>query len=148
MSQLSDLARPFPERLVSRLPPTATRPALPFVAHAHIVEKLLYVLGPFSFAVDEIIYEGGHPRGCLATLTATVDGQRVAIREVGEGHLKDAASDALKRCAMRIGVGLDLWAKGDYTLHTALTRREDDQPAPTAPDSPAPAPGDHEEPLP
>ena len=32
-------------------------------------------------------------------------------------------SDALKRCAMRLGLGLHLWAQKDYALHDILTKR-------------------------
>jgi hypothetical protein len=34
--------------------------------------------------------------------------------------MKDAASDALKRCAMRMGLGLHLWSQDKYILHTTL----------------------------
>jgi hypothetical protein len=38
--------------------------------------------------------------------------------------LKDAASDAFKRCAMRVGVGLHLWTKeGEYFLYN-LTKSD------------------------
>jgi len=34
--------------------------------------------------------------------------------------MKDAASDALKRCAMRAGLGLHLWSQKKYILHNTL----------------------------
>lgn len=37
-------------------------------------------------------------------------------------RLKDAMSDAYKRCAMRWGCGLHLWSQGEYFLHDVLTR--------------------------
>jgi hypothetical protein len=36
-----------------------------------------------------------------------------------------AASDGLKRCAMRLGLGLHLWAGGNYFLDKWLTRRRE-----------------------
>jgi hypothetical protein len=42
----------------------------------------------------------------------------------GDGErLKHAASDALKRCAMRLGLGLHIWAQGSYFLDKALEKR-------------------------
>lgn len=37
-------------------------------------------------------------------------------------RLKDAMSDAYKRCAMRWGCGLHLWSQDEYFLHEALVR--------------------------
>jgi hypothetical protein len=65
--------------------------------------------------------------GCVWRLTCSIDGRRVRIEEVGDvgdvhnwphdgARLKDAVSDALKRCAMRLGLGLHLWAQEHYFL--------------------------------
>jgi hypothetical protein len=64
-------------------------------------------------------------------LTCTIDGRQVRVEEVGDvgdvhnwphdgARLKDAASDALKRCAMRLGLGLHLWAQEHYFLDRQL----------------------------
>jgi hypothetical protein len=77
--------------------------------------------------------------GGVWRLSCTVDGQRVEVEEVGDvgdvhnwphdgARLKDAASDALKRCCMRLGLGLHLWAQEHYFLDTQLRRDEDGQP--------------------
>jgi hypothetical protein len=73
--------------------------------------------------------------GGIWRLTCTVDGRRVQVEEVGDvgdvhnwphdgARLKDAASDALKRCAMRVGLGLHLWAQEHYFLHDFLGREQ------------------------
>jgi hypothetical protein len=46
-------------------------------------------------------------------------------------RMKDAASDSLKRCAMRLGLGLHLWSQDKYILHSTLesktaTKKETD----------------------
>ena len=82
--------------------------------------------------------------GCTAVMSFKVDGEPVTIVETGDcenpanwktdgARLKDAASDAYKRCAMRAGVGLHLWTKSDqpYVL---------DQRFPTATVAAAPEP--------
>jgi hypothetical protein len=64
-------------------------------------------------------------------LVCEVDGRRTEVEEIGEcgdphnwahdgARLKDAASDALKRCAMRLGLGLHLWAQEMYFLDKQL----------------------------
>lgn len=72
--------------------------------------------------------------GCLAELTLTIDND-LSVVEVGDceqphnwphdgARLKDASSDAIKRCAMRLGCGLHLWSQDSYRLHDALVKRE------------------------
>lgn len=78
--------------------------------------------------------------GAVGELTVTVDGRRVVVQEAGDcedphnwphdgARLKDASSDAFKRCAMRLGLGLHLWTKDqdDYLLHGALVARHNRQ---------------------
>lgn len=70
--------------------------------------------------------------GAVYRLTVDIDGRRTVIEEIGDvedphnwkhdgARLKMAASDALKRCAMRIGLGLHLWAQEHYVLDQRLT---------------------------
>jgi hypothetical protein len=69
--------------------------------------------------------------GGVWRLTCAIGDRRVRIEEVGDvgdvhnwlhdgARLKDAASDALKRCAMRLGLGLHLWAQEHYYLDRQL----------------------------
>jgi len=69
--------------------------------------------------------------GAVYRLTAEIDDRRTVIEEAGDvedphnwkhdgARLKQAASDALKRCAMRIGLGLHLWAQEHYVLDQRL----------------------------
>jgi hypothetical protein len=70
--------------------------------------------------------------GATYRLTATVDGRRVRVEQTGDvkdatnwphdgARLQTAESDALKRCAMRLGLGLHLWADV-YVLAERLNR--------------------------
>jgi len=76
--------------------------------------------------------------GVIARLTVTIDGERVAIEEAGDcedphnwphdgARLKDAMSDALKRCCARIGLGTHLYARSpdEFVLFDALTKQEE-----------------------
>lgn len=83
-------------------------------------------------------------------LTLTIDGRRCRVEEIGEcgdphnwGHdgarIKDAVSDAIKRCGMRFGVGLQLWAikePAGYFLHDALKKQNSEQAEIEAPVNP------------
>jgi hypothetical protein len=69
--------------------------------------------------------------GGVWRLRLQIDGRDVVIEEVGDVEdphnwrhdgmrLKQAASDAIKRCAMRAGLGLHLWAGERYVLGERL----------------------------
>lgn len=131
--QLYELARPFPASLVKQKP---GKFAASYVEHSVVVQRLLEVVGPFDFGVDRVITNpDGVVSGCTATLSCEIDGRRVSITEVGDvehpspnngSNLKSASSDALKRCAARIGLGTHLWSGDNYYLHTSLERRAKD----------------------
>jgi len=81
--------------------------------------------------------------GATYRLTATVDGQREVIEQTGDvehaelwqhdgARLKDAESDAIKRCAMRLGLGLHLWADQGYVLDRWLPVSSKDEGAETS----------------
>jgi hypothetical protein len=130
MSQLHELSRPFPTSLVKQKP---GKFAAAYVEHSVVNQRILEVLGPHSFEVKrEIVNGDGVITGCLAALSVTIDGMPVVVMEVGDvehpsannaSNLKNAASDAYKRCAMRLGVGLHLWAGDNYYLDKALEKR-------------------------
>jgi hypothetical protein len=151
-SQLRQLAEPFPAKLVKK-PPQGKYGS--YVPHSTVNERALSIVGPFSFEVAEVIrghavpvtiHKGsdkehtfpardGAVLGCLGRLTTEIDGRQVVITEVGdvEGaaaqedgpNLKEAASDAFKRCWMRLGLGLHLWSQDDYFLAAQLDKDMD-----------------------
>lgn len=76
--------------------------------------------------------------GAVCRLTVTIDGERVRIEDVGDcesphnwphdgARMKDATSDAIKRCAARLGIGLHLWAQGESYLYEQLRAAEIDK---------------------
>ena len=130
MNQLYELARPFPTSLIKQKP---GKFSADYVEHSVITQRLLEVLGPHDFAIDKVISNAdGTVVGCTAILSVQIDGRFVSVTEVGDverpsdnnaSNLKNAASDALKRCAMRMGVGLHLWSQDNYYLDKALAKR-------------------------
>ena len=131
--QLYELARPFPEGLIRQKP---GKFAASYVEHSVVSQRLLEVVGPYDFAVERIVTNpDGVVVGCTATLSCEIDGKRVSITEVGDverpgdnngSSLKSASSDALKRCAMRLGLGLHLWSQENYYLSSSLEKRRAD----------------------
>lgn len=133
VSQLAALAVPFPAVYIEPAPSGHGT----YVGHDIVTQRLLMDVGPFDFAVTQVFTgTDGLIEGCLATLTLTIDGREVSITEAGDcdnptqkktqgDRLKNAASDAIKRCAMRFGVGLHLWSGERYFLASVLAKREE-----------------------
>lgn len=153
MSDLAKLSKPFPAKLVHKKPGQGGGD---YVEHGTVTQALLATLGPFTFEVREIIRgdvaeseAAGKTRpaltnalvGIVAALTVAIDGRAVTVEEVGDvgdpqnwkhdgQRGKDAMSDALKRCAMRLGCALHLWADDEYFLHDSLLKREAEEAKP------------------
>jgi hypothetical protein len=131
MNQLFELSRKFPDSLVKQKPGSKFQAS--YVDHGTINARLLEVVGPFDFRIDRIITNSeGIAVGCTAELTVQVDGETVTVVEVGDvehpsansaTNLKSASSDAFKRCCMRLGLGLHLWAGDSYFLDKSLEKR-------------------------
>lgn len=71
--------------------------------------------------------------GVIGALTVEVDGRTVTVQDCGDcesphnwphdgARMKDAVSDSVKRCAMRLGLGLHLWSQEEFYVHDALRR--------------------------
>jgi hypothetical protein len=107
-----------------------------------VEQRLLQVCGPVKTELVQIVRgfvaekkdRPALPDACVGVvlrMTATVDGEPVSVEEVGDcedpqfwrtdgARLKDAFSDAYKRCAMRLGVGLHIWAQDEFYLADKL----------------------------
>lgn len=166
--QLAKLARPFPAHAVKTRTVGGGRKAS-YVGHADVTAKLLLVLGPYDWDATDLIRENGHSGrvvGCNGRLTVTIDGRRVTIAEPGSvdetistaddgtkvdvtGHDGDraklAASDALKRCAMRAGVALNLWSGAGTALYDAIVAQATAEAAPEVGDDGMPQDGEADE---
>jgi hypothetical protein len=128
---LYQLARPFPESMIVKKP--GGKFQADYVAHGVITSRLLEVLGPFDWSIAKVITNPeGVAVGCIGRLEVTVDSRPVVIEEIGDceqisansaTNLKHASSDALKRAAMRLGLGLHLWVGDHYYLDRALEKR-------------------------
>lgn len=148
--QLYELARVIPRRLVEQKP---GRGSASYVPH-FVIEQILHsIVGPFDFELEQILrghsagsFSSGERKGetvefddvivgVVYRLTVDVDGRRTTIVEGGSvehawkepddgARFKKATSDALKRCAMRLGLGLHLWCKREDQVFLARVLRE------------------------
>lgn len=128
MTQLQQLAEPFPPGLIKD-PPKGKYGS--YVPHSAVTERLLAVVGPFATDVRQFIYNGDDLTGVVLAMKVVIDGQVIEVTEIGDAEnpggrknngalAKDAVSDAIKRCAMRLGLGLHLWSQEDYFLDDML----------------------------
>ncbi len=131
MDQLKALSKPFSEKLVQKKPGGAGGD---YVSHSAVTERALSVVGPYSLEVAQLIFEAdGMVSGALVTIVCEIDGKTVRITEAGDvenparhktngARAKDALSDGVKRCWMRLGLGLSLWSGDKYFLDKMLER--------------------------
>jgi hypothetical protein len=77
MEELYELSRPFPESLVKTKP---GKFAAAYVEHSVISQRLLEVVGPYSFTVDKpVTNPDGVIVGCLATLEVMVEDRKSVV---------------------------------------------------------------------
>lgn len=139
---LHELAKPFPQKYIHKNPTGFGE----YIQHSVIRQRLLSVLGPFEQRVIQVFKEEMTDKqgktktvttGVVLEMTFNIAGRDVSVQEVGDveqpfnwktegARMKDAVSDAVKRCAMAIGCGLHLWArhegKSEYFLDQQLDK--------------------------
>lgn len=153
MSDLLKLSKPFPAKFVKKPPQgkygsyvkhSTIAEALLATVGAYNLEVKQVIRGDVA-GFERTIKSTGEVKvfpdlgnvivGVVARLTLQIDGRTVSVEEAGDcddphnwthdgQRLKDAVSDAVKRCAMRFGLGLHLWSQEDYFLHDSLLKRE------------------------
>ena len=123
-SELIELVTPFPDKYIRQKPGKANAS---YVNHGVIRQRLLDVVGFYDWSVDREIYQqDGTLTGCIGTLTIRVGGRDIKVQGSGDvehnqgtngANLKHAESDAFKRAAMNLGLGLHLWCGDEYFLY-------------------------------
>lgn len=133
-TQLQALAKRVPKGYIKQKPGGF---AADYVSHGDIQQMLLAKLGPCSQEITQIIRNSeSQVQGVVLRMVFSIDGQPVVIDEIGECerpgpndglNAKNAVSDAVKRCAMRVGLGLHLWCQETYVLDKALAREQEEE---------------------
>ena len=156
MEQLHELSRPFPKEFIHKNPSGFGDYIQHSVIRQRLLSVLgAYDQEVKQIIREEVKDKQGNYRqivtGVILALTVEIDGKKVTIlemtfniagrdvsvQEVGDveqpfnwktegARMKDAVSDAIKRCAMGMGVGLHLWAqyegKSEYFLDKQLEK--------------------------
>jgi hypothetical protein len=101
------LRAPFPKEQIGRLPATSKRPALDYVGHAAVTDRLNLVVPDWSYTIDaESAVDGSY------WIRGTMTIGEVSRPEFGDGpDPKQALGNFIRRAAMRFGVALDLWSR-------------------------------------
>jgi hypothetical protein len=136
--ELAALVKPFPGKYVHANPSGQGRGS--YVGHEVVTQRLLHVVDGYSTEVVEVLRGDAKDMtnvvvGVLLRLSCTIDGHPYSVTEVGDcenpgnwphdgARMKDAMSDAIKRCAMRLGVALHVWAQNEWYLDRALAAGE------------------------
>ncbi len=120
-TQLKQLAQKTDRRFVKQVDKGFGN--IDYVPHYQTIQMLLrYLDRPFNWTVSEP-YDSGderEPIGITGSLMLEIDNHVVEVDGVGQGRdAKNAESDAIKRAAMKVGLGLDLWAQDGYWLDRA-----------------------------
>ena len=142
MNQLYELSRRFPDKFIHKNPSGFGD----YIQHSVIRQRLLTVLGAYSTDIVETLYDDGIITGVVLKLSCVIDGKEISVVEAGDvenptnwktngARMKDAMSDAIKRCAMSLGVGLHLWSQIDGAdeyfldkqLEKAINEKESEQ---------------------
>jgi hypothetical protein len=130
---LRALAKRVPPRYIKKKPGGFEAD---YVSHSEIQQMLLAKLSvPPSQEIRQVITNTeGVVHGCVLRVVYVIDGETVVVEEAGDcerpqanngANLKNAVSDAVKRCAMRVGLGLELWSQENYVLDQALEPKDD-----------------------
>lgn len=127
-TQLLRLAKRFPSQLIKTIKKGNREED--YINHSVIAQRLLQVLGPYSWDW-EIVYEEGKVVALHGRLTVTVDGKEVTVSGAGTEtysndstgeKIKKMESDAFKRAAAKLGSGLHLWSQEQYFLDVQLAK--------------------------
>lgn len=115
--QFKKLRAPFPPEQLGKLPKGGVQ--LDYVGHADVTDRLLSVDPAWTWEPMALDAAGLPALDGFGNLWIRLTVCGVTRPGVGDGKsMKECISDALRNAAMRFGVALDLWAKGDRHFGT------------------------------
>jgi hypothetical protein len=116
--QNAALRKPFPPEQIGKLPKGGIQ--LDFVGHADVTDRLLEVDPEWTWVPMGLTPEQLPALDRFGNLWGYITICGVTRPAVGDGNsMKECISDLIRNGAMRAGVALDLWAKGDRTFGLA-----------------------------
>jgi hypothetical protein len=110
---------------------------LDYVGHAGITMRLNQDVGPENWSLEPLgVFDNGLPVHTGQVFWAKLTILGVSKIEVAENfkNTQEAWGDVLRRCAMRFGIGTELWSKSDYAFNRkANSEAVASQPEPEVP---------------
>lgn len=142
--QFARLLTPVPDRMV-RTVDKGSKGKFSYLGTSDVKQLLIYFLGrPFGWTIESVFGTGdvtanGQPGDeawvCVGHLDLVIDGDAVRVGGLGCGNSPKAAeSDALKRAAGKVGLGLSLY--GGYWLAAQMAKEGVSKGAPIEVDAP------------
>jgi hypothetical protein len=127
---VGDCLKPFPRDQINQIPRGGIK--LDYVGHAEVTRRLIEIDPAYVF--EPMLDSEGRPviyqtdKMLHGVFNLSMNG--IVRTEVGSCELrkpevyKELYGDGLRRCAMRFGVALDLWAKSDLPQYQADNEAE------------------------
>tara|TARA_Y100000996_G_scaffold408437_1_gene387503 strand:- start:31 stop:621 length:591 start_codon:yes stop_codon:yes gene_type:complete len=149
------LSKAWTKAVIKKLPVSYKKDGISYVDHTQVTQRLIALIPDVQFKLGCHIYDKyedleGRQRKILTgveyTIEGTIDGHFRSVTEVGmcdkpfdvEGRkpanngerAKECISDAVKRCGMRLGIGIELYDSSAWLSSYLEPKKEKPKPKP------------------
>ena len=149
------LSKAWNKAVIKKLPVSYKKDGISYVDHTQVTQRLIALIPDVQFKLGCHIYdkyedlEGRQKKiltGVEYTIEGTIDGHFRSVTEVGmcdkpfdvEGRkpanngerAKECISDAVKRCGMRLGIGIELYDSSAWLSSYLEPKKEKPKPKP------------------
>lgn len=149
------LSKAWTKAVIKKLPVSYKKDGISYVDHTQVTQRLIAIIPDVQFKLGNHIYDKyedleGRQRKILTgveyTIEGTIDGHFRSVTEVGmcdkpfdvEGRkpanngerAKECISDAVKRCGMRLGIGIELYDSSAWLSGYLEPKKEKPKPKP------------------
>ena len=153
------LSKAWNKAVIKKLPVSYKKDGISYVDHTQVTQRLIALIPDVQFKLGCHIYDKyedleGRQRKILTgveyTIEGTIDGHFRSVTEVGmcdkpfdvEGRkpanngerAKECISDAVKRCGMRLGIGIELYDSSAWLSSYLEPKKEKPKPKPKTKD--------------
>ena len=151
-----ELSKAWNKSVVKKLPVSYKKDGIDYVEHTQVTQKLIALIPDVQMELIDVFYDTHYNidgdkltilSGCTYKISGTIDGQLRSVVEAGMcdkpfesenrrvsnngERLKESISDAIKRCGMRLGIGIELYDTNSW-LSGYLDPQAKESPKPKA----------------
>ena len=151
-----ELSKAWNKSVVKKLPVSYKKDGIDYVEHTQVTQKLIALIPDVQMELIDVFYDTHYNidgdkltilSGCTYKISGTIDGQFRSVVEAGMcdkpfesenrrvsnngERLKECISDAIKRCGMRLGIGIELYDTNSW-LSGYLDPKAKESPKPKA----------------